>query len=64
MVVTARAMDMTVFGFFFNGVTNIGYFNVKRQLLARQRVVAVNIYVKAANLKHSNLHLPIVGVEA
>jgi len=63
MIMPARSVDMTMFGLFFAGITNISNFHVKGQLHARKRVVAIDIHVKSADFQYRHLHRTLLGLQ-
>ena len=63
MLVTTRAMGMAVFGFIFSCFAYACYLHVEGQLLAGQRVIAINIHIEAADLEHGYLHRTLLGLQ-
>ena len=63
MLVTTRAMRVTVHGFFFTGIADGGDFNVKGQLLPCQRVIAVNVHVETTDFQDRDLHRAFLGLQ-
>ena len=60
---TTRSMHVAVLKLLFAGLPDVSNFHIKRQLLTRQRMIAVYINIKSAHFKDRHLNLTLVGLQ-
>ena len=54
---------MAVLEFLFTGIADVHDFHIERELIASQRMVAININIKAPDLQYSHLDLAVIGLQ-